>query len=237
MFLDSLQVSFQLSNQSQQALANFGHSCFSKLSKNARYLKKIICSDKCNFPLPGDFKSRTVKSGKTKRPLEVYDVSQGSHLITVWCAIISWIIVGPCFFENVDVTKEITKTSCAIFFSSFGLVPERDYLTGRRSPSSRNFCASVFTRKAWKSLNGHRWSGWMATTFVKSYLLRLFSPEVYQGPYIEQPSSLISELVAGNRAAIFSVIGETLQKVVENTDFCMRLPLREKWAYVASLLN
>ena len=141
-----LQVGPQLSDQDKQARVHFAHSCLSKLTEDAGYLKRIIYSDECSFSLSGDVNKQNCRIWGTERPQEVYEVPQGAHSIMVWCAISSRGIIGPYFFENVSVTGESYKNMLRYFFfpKLRDYPPGRDFSTGWRSTSLCYSCAPVF---------------------------------------------------------------------------------------------
>ena len=234
-----LQVGPQLSDQDKQARVHFAQSCLSKMTEDAGYLKRIIYSDECSFSLCGGVNKQNCRIWGTERPQEVYEVPQGADSIMVWCAISSRGIIRPYFFENVSVTGESYKKMLRYFF-----FPKlRDYpqdVIFQQDGAPPHFAIPV--RQYLNQKLGNRWIGRGGPVAWPPRSPDLTPCDFFLWGYIKDRvfsnlPSTISELKTRIRAVISSITEETLQKVVENTEFRMRLLLRQNGAHFENLLN
>lgn len=115
-----LQVFSQLSDQDMQARVRFAQPCLSKLTEDARFIKRIIQSDECISSLSGGVDKQNCWILGTKRPQEVYEVPQGADSFMARCPISSRGIIDPEFFKIESVTEESHKMMlCYFSFLSF----------------------------------------------------------------------------------------------------------------------
>jgi hypothetical protein len=79
------------------------------INQNQELVNNLMMSDEAHFHLSGFVNKQNFRYWSATNPIELHERPLHSSKVTVWCAISSFVIIGPYFFED-EREKVLTVT-------------------------------------------------------------------------------------------------------------------------------
>lgn len=85
----------------------FALEMLSKMEDDDNFLKKIIFTDESTFHVSGVVNRHNVRIWGSENPHVVMEIERDSPKINVWCGLMRDRVIGPFFFHEKTITKEV----------------------------------------------------------------------------------------------------------------------------------
>jgi len=100
----------ELKENDHQLRLEFCQQITTNINEDNAFLDKLWMSDEAHFHLTGYVNKQNYRYWADSNPKEVHERPLHSSEVTVWCAVLSYGVIGPYFFENEErITMTVTS--------------------------------------------------------------------------------------------------------------------------------
>ena len=99
-YLYKIQVTHALHEHDYVNRVNFCHTFLQLISQNQELVNNLLMSDEAHFHLSGFVNKQNFHYWSATNPTELHERPLHSSKVTLWCAIPSFGITSPYFFED-----------------------------------------------------------------------------------------------------------------------------------------
>jgi hypothetical protein len=104
-----IQVTHELRERDYVNRVNFCQTFLRLINQNKELENNLLMSDEAHFHLIGVVNKQNFRYWHATNPIEIHELPLHSSKVTVWCAIFSFGLIGPHFFED-ERERAVTVT-------------------------------------------------------------------------------------------------------------------------------